>query len=54
MLCVCVCVLRMLMHTPVAQGMGMLAGTLLMVMPTEQAFWCLVALLDSRVRCPVG
>ena len=29
------------------QGMGMLAGTLLMQMPPEEAFWCLVRLLED-------
>lgn len=32
---------------PHPQGMGMVAATLLMYMPAPQAFWTLVALLDS-------
>lgn len=31
------------------QGMGMLAGTLLMQMPPEDAFWCLVRLLEEQL-----
>jgi len=31
------------------QGMGMIAGTLLMNMVTEQCFWCMVALLDPEL-----
>eukprot|EP00038_Savillea_parva_P009085 m.181152 g.181152 ORF g.181152 m.181152 type:complete len:481 (-) comp15175_c0_seq1:75-1517(-) len=31
------------------QGMGMIAGTLMMNMPTEQAFWCMVALQDPNL-----
>eukprot|EP00041_Stephanoeca_diplocostata_P014048 m.252170 g.252170 ORF g.252170 m.252170 type:complete len:500 (+) comp19557_c0_seq3:192-1691(+) len=32
------------------QGMGMVAGTLLMQMPTEQAFWCIVSMCDKYVK----
>jgi hypothetical protein len=28
------------------QGMGMIVGTLMMQMPTEQAFWSMTALMD--------
>eukprot|EP00051_Salpingoeca_urceolata_P013666 m.172421 g.172421 ORF g.172421 m.172421 type:complete len:549 (+) comp17858_c4_seq2:447-2093(+) len=33
------------------QGMGMLAGTFLMVMPAEDAFWCLVSVLEEPQYC---
>ena len=29
------------------QGMGFIAGTLVMYMPAEEAFWCLVILLEN-------
>jgi len=32
------------------QGMGMLAGTFLMQMPSEDAFWCLACMLDDHLE----
>eukprot|EP00039_Didymoeca_costata_P001091 m.49651 g.49651 ORF g.49651 m.49651 type:complete len:399 (-) comp10622_c0_seq7:1571-2767(-) len=32
------------------QGMGMIAGTLLMQMPPENSFWCLVRLLEEHLK----
>lgn len=37
-------------ETGYCQGMGMLVGTLLMQMPTEESFWCTVAMLDQYVK----
>lgn len=32
------------------QGMGMIAGTLLMQLPPEKAFWCMVCLLEEQLK----
>jgi hypothetical protein len=40
-------------YTTISQGMGFLAGLLLLYMSEEDAFWLLVALLKGAVHAPM-
>lgn len=47
------CEIISVIYTIISQGMGFLAGLLLLYMSEEDAFWLLVALLKGAVHAPM-